>query len=112
MMAIQEKEYIHLKEYWDFQRKVEYNKEQVFKMADNFSGRAFTEFGPVNIDDLKQMLWTKVPMEEYEEPPKGWVPENEKYRLWNEEWPPKLKLEPPKGRPVILRAKVKEDERI
>ena len=52
----------------------------------------------------------RIPLDK--EPPKGWVPENENYRLWNEEWPPKLKLEPPKGRPVILRAKVKEDERI
>ena len=51
-MAIQEKEYIHLKEYWDFQRKLEYNKEQVYKMADNFSGRMYSEFGPVNIDKV------------------------------------------------------------
>jgi hypothetical protein len=57
---------------------------------------------------MKQMLWTKIPQSEYEDPPKWWVPENEKYRLWNEEWPPKPKLEAPKGRPVILRAKNSE----
>ena len=112
MMAIQQQEYIDLKEYWDFQRKKEYNKERIFAMADKFEGRAFTEFGPVNINDMKDMLWNKIPQSEYEEPPKGWVPENEKYRSWNEEWPPKIKLEPPKGRPVILRATVKEDEGI
>ena len=54
------------------------------------------------------MLWTKIPQSEYEDPPKWWVPENEKYRLWNEEWPPKPQLEAPKGRPVILRAKNSE----
>ena len=67
-MAIQQKEYIDLKEYWDFQRKKEYNKERVFAMADKFEGRAFTEFGPVNIEEMKQMLWTKIPQSEYEDP--------------------------------------------
>ena len=107
-MAISEKEYNELKPYWDFQRKKEYNKERIFAMADKFEGRAFTEFGPVNIEEMKQMLWTKIPQSEYEDPPKWWVPENEKYRLWNEEWPPKPQLEAPKGRPVILRAKNSE----
>ena len=32
MMAIQPKEYEELKEYWDFQRKKEYNKVKVFEM--------------------------------------------------------------------------------
>ena len=110
MIAIQPKEYEELKEYWDFQRKKEYNKEKVFEMADRFEGRIFSEMGPVSIDEMKQMLWTKIPMEEYEEPPKSWVPADEKYRLWNEEWPPKPQLEGPKGRPVILRAKKINDE--
>ena len=109
-MAIQPKEYEELKEYWDFQRKKEYNKERIFAMADKFEGRAFTEFGTVNIEEMKQMLWTKIPQSEYEDPPKWWVPENEKYRLWNEEWPPKPQLEGPKGRHVILRAKKINDE--
>ena len=34
MMAIPEKEYINLKEYWDFQRKKEYNKEKVIKIIE------------------------------------------------------------------------------
>ena len=71
-MAIQQQEYIDLKEYWDFQRKKEYNKERIFAMADKFEGRAFTEFGPVNIEEMKQMLWTKIPQSEYEDP-KWWV---------------------------------------
>jgi hypothetical protein len=32
-MAISEKEYKELKEYWDYQRKVEYNREKVYYMA-------------------------------------------------------------------------------
>ena len=32
MVSIQPKDYKELKEYWDFQRKKEYNKEKVMKM--------------------------------------------------------------------------------
>ena len=112
MMAIQEKEYKELKEYWDFQRKKEYNKEKVYNMADKFEGRIFSEFGPVSTSDMKETIWARIPMEEYEEPPKNWIPADENYRLWYEEWPPKPLLEVKKGRPVILRAKVNKDERV
>ena len=43
-MAISEKEYNELKEYWDFQRKKEYNKEKYLKMCDKFSGRFYNDF--------------------------------------------------------------------
>src|SRR5210317_715587 len=110
MTMIQPQEYKDLKEYWDYQRKVEYNREQVFKMADSFENRVYHEYGPVNSDEMKQMLWSRVPTSEYETPPAGWVPENEDYRLWNEEWPPKPQLTGPKGRPVVLKAKKKNDD--
>ena len=29
-------------------------------------------------------LLNKIKPDEFEEPPKGWIPKNEKYRLWNE----------------------------
>ena len=35
---ITNKSYKDLKEYWDFQRKKEYNREMVFGMADQFEG--------------------------------------------------------------------------
>ena len=57
MMAIQEKEYKELKEYWDFQRKKEYNKEKVYNMADKFEGRIFGEFGPVSTSDMKETIF-------------------------------------------------------
>ena len=47
MMAIQQQEYIDLKEYWDFQRKKEYNKERIFKDVQINLKVAFTEFGQV-----------------------------------------------------------------
>ena len=74
----------HLKEYWDYQRKIEYNKEQIYMMAERFEGRAFNDFESVSIDDVKSLLWNRIKPDEFEEPPKGWIPQNEKYRLWNE----------------------------
>jgi len=82
-MPITKLQYNDMKEYWDFQRKVQYNKETISKMADKFEGRIFNEMGPVNIEQLKEMLWTKVRPDEYEDPPKDWIPEDIKLRF---EW--------------------------
>ncbi len=101
-MAIAEKDYKDLKEYWDFQRKIEYNKEQVFDMAEKFEGRAYNEFGPIHIDDVKDLLWTRIKPDEYMEPPSNWIPKNEKYRLWFEKEQLSIK---PKGRKVVLRGR-------
>ena len=57
-MAIQQKEYISQQEYWDYQRKVQYNKEQIFAMAKRFEGRTYNDFGPVHIDEVKEILKT------------------------------------------------------
>ena len=104
---ITNKSYKDLKEYWDFQRKKEYNREMVFGMADQFEGRVYNDFGMVNLQDMKELLWHRVKAEDYEEPRKGWVPEDPKYRF---EWEgpahmPKMRMfedeRPPKrGRPV------------
>ena len=73
---ITNKSYKDLKEYWDFQRKKEYNREMVFGMADQFEGRVYNDFGMVNLQDMKELLWHRVKAEDYEEPRKGWVPED------------------------------------
>ena len=108
---ITKKSYEDLKEYWDYQRKIAYNKEMVFMMANSFEGRVYNDFGMVNLDDMKDILWTRVKPEDYEEPRKGWVPEDPKLRF---EWEgpafmPKFKTYEDdmlkRGRPVILRAK-------
>ena len=104
---ITKKDYEDLKEYWDYQRKVQYNKEVVFNMADSFEGRVYNDFGPVNLNDMKELLWTRVKSEDYEEPRKGWVPEDEKLRF---EWEgpanmPDFEIPPPKGDSIAMRAK-------
>ena len=115
-MAITKESYKDLKEYWDYQRKVQYNKEIVHNMADQFEGRVYNDFGMVSIDEMKNLLWTRVKPEDYEEPRKGWVPEDPKLRFEGEgsAHMPKLDFEFPKtrsGRPVVLRAK-KNDKSI
>ena len=113
---ITKEQYEDLKEYWDYQRKIAYNKEMVFMMADNFEGRVYNDFGMVSIDEMKDLLWLRVKPEDYEEPRKGWVPEDPKLRF---EWEGPAHM--PKifdftglrsGRPVVLRAKKKNDESI
>ena len=113
---ITKESYKDLKEYWDYQRKIAYNKEMVFMMADSFEGRVYNDFGMVSLDDMKDLLWTRVRPEDYEEPRKGWVPEDPKLRF---EWegsaymPKILDLSGTRsGRPVVLRAKKKNNENI
>ena len=52
-------------------------------MADQFEGRVYNDFGMVNLQDMKELLWHRVKPEDYEEPRKGWVPEDPKCRF---EW--------------------------
>jgi len=111
-MPISKESYKDLKEYWDYQRKVQYNKEIVHRMADHFENRVYNDFGPMNLDEMKDLLWTRVKSEDYEEPRKGWVPEEPSLRF---DWEgsanmPKLEIEKPKGRPVVLRARSEWNE--
>tara|TARA_B110000467_G_scaffold73106_1_gene66324 strand:- start:175 stop:384 length:210 start_codon:yes stop_codon:yes gene_type:complete len=67
-MTIPKQKYKELKPMYDFQRKVEYNKEKLRK-AVNFM-----------LDDpeaLFQDIWGKMKEEEMMEAPKDWVPEND-----------------------------------
>ena len=83
MMAITKQSYKDLKEYWDYQRKVQYNKEIVHRMADRFEGRVYNDFGMVDLNEMKNLLWTRVKSEDYENPRKNWVPEDPSLRF---EW--------------------------
>ena len=80
-MAITKESYKDLKAYWDYQRKVEYNREVVHKMAEHFEGRVYNEMGMIDINEMKSVLWTKVKSQDYDEPKKGWVPEDPNYRF-------------------------------
>jgi hypothetical protein len=57
LMAITKESYKDLKEYWDYQRKIQYNKEIVMNMADEFEGRVYNEFGMVDIKEMKEICY-------------------------------------------------------
>lgn len=88
-MAITKQSYNELKEYWDFQRKVEYNKEIVHYMAEKFEGRVYNDLGEVSMKQMKDLLWTRVKEEDYEEPKKSYVPKDSDLRF---EWEGKAHL--------------------
>jgi len=76
-MAVSKEEYKKLKEYFDFQRKVEYNKEKLRKAVE------------VMLDEpeiLFNDIWGKMKEEEMVDVPKGWVPQNDKLKIEGEEW--------------------------
>ena len=75
-MAVSKEEYKKLKEYFDFQRKVEYNKERLRKAVE------------VMLDEpeiLFNDIWGKMKEEEMVDVPKGWVPQNDKLKIEGEE---------------------------
>ena len=106
-MSITKQSYKDLKEYWDFQRKIEYNKERLRALTKEMEGRVYSQFGMLNETELFDSLWDKLPQDAYENPPPTFIPENEDYRFEWEGEPNKQKALPlhKKGRPVVLRAK-------
>ena len=75
-MPIPKQKYKELKPMYDFQRKVEYNKEKLRK-AVNFM-----------LDDPEALfddIWGRMKEEEMIEVPKDWVPENDNLKIEGEE---------------------------
>ena len=82
-MAISKEQYQDLKEYWDFQRKVQYNKEMIYKMAEKFENRVYTDMGQMSLKQIQEELWVRVQQSDYEDPPKDWIPQDTSLRF---EW--------------------------
>ena len=86
MMAIQPKEYNAQQEYWDYQRKIEFNREKVrkgcTKIIDYFGE---TEDGfSLEEGALFEKLWNEVTPEDYDEPDADWVPARKELRIEGE----------------------------
>ena len=75
-MAVSKEEYKKLKEYFDFQRKVEYNKEKLRKAVS-----VMLEQPDILFDDI----WSKMKEEEMVDAPKDWIPKDEKLKIEGEE---------------------------
>ena len=83
-MAIAEEKYKELKPYWDFQRKLEYNRELLRKQIVNVQTKYNFNHPEMSPDDMFTLLWDKITQKDLETPPKTWVPENDEFKLWNE----------------------------
>ena len=53
---INKQSYEDLKAYWDFQRKVEYNKEKLEHLAKKMQGQVYNEFGLISGKELLETL--------------------------------------------------------
>tara|TARA_Y100000356_G_scaffold27656_1_gene19682 strand:- start:9 stop:266 length:258 start_codon:yes stop_codon:yes gene_type:complete len=80
---ISKQSYKDLKEYWDYQRLLEYNREKIKNKLERVEGRVFSQFGPVKTDDLFNDIWINVESSDLETPPVGWIPKNKDLRF---EW--------------------------
>jgi len=76
-MPIPKQKYKQLKAYYDFQRKVLYNKKKLRAAVE-----VMLEQPALLFDDI----WSKMKEEEMIEAPKDWVPKDDKLKIEGEEW--------------------------
>ena len=70
MMAISKEDYFNLKEYWDYQRLLQYNRELLKQRLAKMQGSVFTQLGPMNTSDMYDKIWTDIRDEDLEPIPK------------------------------------------
>ena len=74
-MVIDLKEYEELKEYYDFQRKKEYNREQLENAILEVEKK--TGISVLSFDEI----WSRLDEKDYQEAPNNWVPKDDKWRI-------------------------------
>ena len=77
-MPITEKEYFHLQEYWDYQRKVEYNRELCLAKVKQL-------WAEHEVEEIFPVVWSRVSTDAYLDPPKNYVPEDKSLRFEGED---------------------------
>jgi len=91
---ISSKSYLDLQPYWDYQRKLEYNKEQLFNYVERLIEES-VEFNEefvtdsrdeihLDKDELFVQLWNQIDTTEMMDPPKDWIPKNPQYQIEGE----------------------------
>ena len=71
-------EYDKLKEYYDFQRKKEYNREQLEDAIEEVAKR--TGLTVLSFDEM----WSRLEEKDYQQAPNNWVPRDPKWRIQGE----------------------------
>ena len=75
---ISSEEYKNLKEYYDFQRKKEYNREQLEDAIEEVAKR--TGLTVLSFDEI----WSRLEEKDYQEAPNNWIPRDPKWRIQGE----------------------------
>ena len=79
LMTIPIDEYNNLKEYYDFQRKKEYNREQLEDAIKEVESRTGFRIA-LSFDEI----WSRIDEKDYQEAPSYWVPKDSKWRIEGE----------------------------
>ena len=80
---ITEKEYIQLKEMWDYKRMLEYNKEQLRNRIKSLCNEIM--FADTTEEEMFDVFWYRMKeSNKLERPPRAWIPKKEKLRKSNE----------------------------
>ena len=75
---IDPEEYDRLKEYYDFQRKKEYNREQLQTAIDEMEGR-------IGLTMSFDEIWSRIEEKDLQGAPNNWVPKDPKWRIHGRE---------------------------
>ena len=81
---ISNEQYNDMKEYWDFQRKIEFNREKCKEACEKI--KIIEDDSELDTSELFAMMWNRISQDEYEDPPKGWIPKNPDLRLESESY--------------------------
>ncbi len=74
---ITKKDYKEFKPYWDYQRKVQYNKELLEDRVQMIQLEFETHEGvTIPLQEMFEEMWNNLESEDYEDPPKGWIPKD------------------------------------
>ena len=79
LMTIPIDEYNNLKEYYDFQRKKEYNREQLRTAIEELEARI-----GMSVYMTFDEIWSRIEEQDYQDPPVYWVPKEAKWRIQGE----------------------------
>lgn len=74
---ITQEQYHSLKEYYDWQRVIEYNREEVYSKAESVVEGMKEQGVELDIDKVFEELWNSTNQDEYQNPvPDNWIPKN------------------------------------
>ena len=84
-MAISKTSYKDLKEYWDYQRLLEYNRELLEKRLNRVETSIVSHYGTIDVNEMFDKVWSKMTSDDYEKPIKDWIPKDDKLKIEGEE---------------------------